>query len=77
MKFSPKKENENVGFFYHVSEEQLDERRKMTVKEILQWLEDGAKFLYAIQTPEERDRVKRAINFKWNEEDIAALRDIS
>ncbi len=65
MSIIPKKENENVGFHYTVSDEQLEARSKMTVEEIINWVESTAKFIYNMQTPEEREHMKRAKNFKW------------
>ena len=65
MNIEPKKENENVGFHYKVTQEQIDAHLKRTPEEILNWLEETAKFIYEIQTPEERERMKKAKNFKW------------
>lgn len=65
MKIVPKKENENVGFHYEVSEEQLLVRSKMSVQEIIDWVESTAKFIYSVQSPEERERMRKAKNFKW------------
>jgi hypothetical protein len=65
MKIIPIKENENVGFHYTISDEQLEARSKMTTEEIINWVEETAQFIYEIQTPEERERMKKAKNFKW------------
>jgi len=65
MKIQPKKENENVGFHYSVKDEQIIEHQKKSVEEIINWVESTAKFIYEMQTPEERKRMKRAKNFKW------------
>jgi hypothetical protein len=65
MTLIPIKENENVGFHYTVSDEQLAARAKMTTEEIINWVEETAKFIYDIQTPEERERMRAAKNFKW------------
>lgn len=62
---TPIKENENVGFHYTVTEEQLLVRSKMTTEEIINWVEETAKFIYELQSPEERERLKKAKNFKW------------
>ena len=45
MKIIPIKENENVGFHYSVTDEQLAERAKMTTEEIINWCEETAKFI--------------------------------
>lgn len=55
----PKKENANKGFHYAVSDEQIAEYAKWTLLEKLTWLEETAKFIYNIQTPEERERMRR------------------
>lgn len=65
MSVIPKKENENVGFYYTVTDEQIREHRKKSVEEIINWIESTAKFIYDLQTPEERERMKKAKNFKW------------
>jgi hypothetical protein len=61
----PLEENENVGFHYTVTDEQLATRAKMTTEEILNWVEETAKFIYELQTPQERELMKLAKNFKW------------
>jgi hypothetical protein len=63
-KITPKKENENVGFHYTVTDEQIAEHRKRSIAEIFAWLEETSKFIYALQTPEERERMQKAKNFK-------------
>jgi hypothetical protein len=65
MNIEPKKENANVGFHYTVTEEQIKAHQKRSVEEILTWLEETSKFIYAVQSPEERERIKTAKNFKW------------
>lgn len=65
LNITPLKENENVGFHYSVSDEQLAQRAKMTTEEIINWVEETAKFIYELQTPEERERMKKAKNLKW------------
>ena len=60
----PKKENENKGFHYTMTDEQLQAGSKRTIEEIFEWLESTNRFIYSIQTPEERERVKRAKNIE-------------
>ncbi len=55
----PKKENTDKGFHYTVSDEQIAQYAKWTLLEKLTWLEETAKFIYNVQTPEERERMKR------------------
>ncbi len=59
---SPKLENADKGFHYTVSEEQIKEHQKRSVKEIFEWLEKTSKFIYEMQTPEERERMRKAKN---------------
>ena len=61
----PKAENADKGFHYTVTDEQIKEHQKCSVKEIFEWLEEPNKFIYAMQTPEERERMKRAKNIIW------------
>lgn len=65
MSIVPKKENENTGFHYTVTDEQIKQHQKRSVEEILTWLEETSKFIHEVQTPEERERMKKAKNFKW------------
>ncbi len=59
----PKAENADKGFHYTVTDEQIQEHQRRSVKEIFEWLENTTKFIYAIQTPEERERLSKAKNF--------------
>jgi hypothetical protein len=65
MNIEPKKENAGIGYHYSVTDAQIEQRKKMSLEEILNWLETTSKFIYDIQTPEERERTRRAKNFKW------------
>lgn len=62
-KISPKLENADKGFHYTVTDEQIKEHKKRSVKEIFEWLEKTSKFIYEMQTPEERERMRKAKNF--------------
>lgn len=62
-KIIPKVENAHKGFHYTVTDEQIKEHQKRTVKEIFEWLEKTSKFIYEIQTPEERERMRKAKAF--------------
>ena len=57
-KIVPKKENANKGFHYTVSDEKIKAYAKFTLLEKLNWLERTNKFLFSIQTPEERERMR-------------------
>ena len=61
-KLIPKAENADKGFYYTVTDEQIAEHQKRSVKEIFEWLETTNKFIYQMQTPAERERMKRAKN---------------
>lgn len=64
----PKAENAKRGFHYTVTDEQIKEHQKRSIIEIFEWLEKTNKFIYEIQTPEERERMKKAKNFLHDEE---------
>jgi preprotein translocase subunit Sss1 len=64
MNPEPKKENENVGFKYHVTMEQIKEHQKKTTEEILEWIEEYARFLHEFQTPEDKERMRILKNKK-------------
>lgn len=63
MEIKPKLENANVGFDYTVTDEQIAAHQKKSIEEILMWIEETSKFIYEIQTPEERLRTKLAKQF--------------
>jgi hypothetical protein len=65
MKLKPKEENKNRGFHYTVTDEQIEAYKKLSIGEKLRWLEETSRLIYELQTPEERERCKRAKNFLW------------
>ena len=54
MPLIPIKDNENKGFHYTVSNEQIAAHQKRTIHEIFEWLEKTSMFVFSLQTPEER-----------------------
>lgn len=58
----PKAENANKGFHYTVTDEQIKEHQKRSIEEIFEWLEKTNKFIYDMQTPEERARMRMLKN---------------
>lgn len=58
----PKAENANKGFHYTVTDEQIKEHQKRSILEIFEWLEKTNKFIYDMQTPEERARMRMMKN---------------
>jgi hypothetical protein len=52
----PKLENADKGFHYTVTQEQIQIHQKRSIKEIFEWLEETNKFIYSIQTVQERER---------------------
>jgi hypothetical protein len=59
----PKAENAEKGFHYTVTDGQIKEHQGRSVQEIFEWLEKTSKFIYEMQTPVERARMKKAKNF--------------
>ncbi|MFP4556127.1 MAG: hypothetical protein ACLFNU_04580 [Bacteroidales bacterium] len=51
-----KKTNENKGFFYSVSKEQVEEHQKRSIEDILNWIESTNELIWELQTEEERKR---------------------
>lgn len=49
---------ENIGFHYTVSEDQVVYYRNRTVKDIFRMNEAHARFIWSCQTPQERERMK-------------------
>ena len=66
MEIKPKLENANIGFHYTVTDEQIKAHQAKSVEEILMWIEETSKFIYEVQTPEERLRTKLAKQFNNN-----------
>ena len=60
----PKTENANKGFHYTVTDEQIREHQKRSLEEIFEWLEKTNKFVYELQTPEEREMAKKMKNIE-------------
>jgi len=58
----PKAENAEIGFHYTVTDEQIEAHRKRSLEEIFKWLEETTKFIYMVQTPEERKRSRELKN---------------
>ena len=56
MPLIPIKDNENKGFHYSVTPEQIVAHQKRSLLDIFEWLETTSKFVYTLQTPEERKR---------------------
>ena len=54
----PIAENEGLGFHYTVTDEQIAAHQKLSIEEIFEWLETTNQFIYELQTPEERARMK-------------------
>lgn len=52
----PIKANENVGYTYTVTMEQMEKHAALFPAEVFQWIEEMATFIYEAQTPEERER---------------------
>jgi predicted Fe-S protein YdhL (DUF1289 family) len=54
-----------TGYYYELTSAQLEAGKKRTIDEIFQWLEETNRFIWEAQTPEERNRVKKAKNMTW------------
>lgn len=63
-KIIPKAENAKKGFHYTVTDEQIKEHQKRSIEEIFEWLEKTNKFIYEMQTPEERERMRMIKNME-------------
>ena len=47
------------GFYYSVTDEQIAEHQRRTIPEIFQWLEETNLLISKMQTPQERERMKK------------------
>ena len=51
--------NKPAGFYYSVTDEQILEHRQRSLLEVFEWLESTRKFIYNLQSPEERERMEK------------------
>lgn len=57
MKSKPvSKKTPRVGFHYKVTQEQVDEHRRRSPEQILEWIASTNAFISSIQTEEEKQR---------------------
>ncbi|MCS7004581.1 MAG: hypothetical protein NZM38_04565 [Cytophagales bacterium] len=63
QKYFTNEKHLQVGYFFTVTDEQMLEHRKRSIKDIFMWLESANSFIHSIQTPEERQDSIRAKNF--------------
>ena len=54
----PKSENQNRGYYFSVSDDEIKEHMSRSTKDIFQWLESTNRFVNQIQTPQEKKRSK-------------------
>jgi hypothetical protein len=55
-KLIPAKANQNKGFHYTVTDEQIAAHQKLSGREIFEWLESTTRFVSKLQTAEEKQR---------------------
>ena len=54
----PKAENQDKGFYFSVTDEEIKAHLNRSCKDILQWIESTNRFVYQAQTAQERNRSK-------------------
>jgi hypothetical protein len=59
-KLVPLKANQNKGFHYTVTDEQITAHQKLSLHELFEWLESTNRFVSKLQTAEEKQRSARA-----------------
>jgi hypothetical protein len=59
-----KEDNKDKGYYYTVTQEQIKAHQKRSIKEIFAWIESTNRFVYKLQTPEERERLKKSKCFQ-------------
>jgi hypothetical protein len=64
MSIPPKKENQDMGFHYTVTDEQIAEHQKRSIPEILEWLDSTNRLIASVQTEKEKEFSKRLKNKK-------------
>jgi len=50
----------NRGYYYTVTEEQIQAHQKRTIADIFNWIESTNRFVHAVQTQNEKDRHVKA-----------------
>jgi uncharacterized protein YegL len=56
----PIKANQDKGFHYTVTDEQIAAHQKLSLRELFEWLESTSRFVSKVQTAEEKQRRIRA-----------------
>jgi len=54
----PKSENQDKGYFFTVSDDEIKAHMSRSPKDIFQWLETTNRFVNQIQTPQEKRKSK-------------------
>jgi hypothetical protein len=60
----PKAENKGIGFYYTVTDEQIERHRQLTIPEIFEWLESTRLLIESVQTDEAKEFAKKLKNKK-------------
>lgn len=50
--------NQNKGYYYSVTDDEIKAHLARSCKDIFQWIETTNRFVYQAQTPQERFRTK-------------------
>ena len=60
---TPKVENQNRGYYFSVTEDEIRAHLNRSCKDIFQWIETTNRFVYQVQTPQERtkSRLSKAV----------------
>ena len=54
----PKTENQEKGYYFSVTDDEIRAHLARSCKDIFQWIETTNRFIYQAQTPQERFRSK-------------------
>ena len=61
---TPKQENEGIGFFYTVTDEQIAQHQKLSISQIFEWLDSTRRLVESVQTEKEKEFAKKLKNKK-------------
>jgi hypothetical protein len=53
---APKAQNQNTGYYFSVTDDEIRTHLSRSCKDIFSWIESTNRFVYQLQTPQERLR---------------------
>lgn len=58
INIQPKAHNADKGYYFDVTKAEYDAHKSRSLEEVFAWLESANSFVYAIQSPQEKQKTK-------------------